>query len=98
MAVAAASFWNRLSAFVYRHGEPVYHFQGLRAWEKFNPTWGPRLVYPGGMKLPRIWQAIPRWSPAGAQNLGSGLAMMAGLTPRGSDLRRGRLMQRNYCQ
>jgi phosphatidylglycerol lysyltransferase len=52
----AASFWNRLSAFVYRHGEPVYHFQGLRAYkEKFNPTWEPRyLVYPGGMKLPRI--------------------------------------------
>ena len=52
----AASFWNRLSAFVYRHGEPVYHFQGLRAYkEKFNPAWEPRyLVYPGGMKLPRI--------------------------------------------
>ena len=52
----AASLWNRLSAFVYRHGEPVYHFQGLRAYkEKFSPTWEPRyLVYPGGMKLPRI--------------------------------------------
>jgi phosphatidylglycerol lysyltransferase len=52
----AASLWNRLSAFLYRHGEPVYHFQGLRAYkEKFDPTWEPRyLVYPGGMKLPRI--------------------------------------------
>ena len=52
----AASLWNRLGAFVYRHGEPVYHFQGLRAYkEKFSPTWEPRyLVYPGGMKLPRI--------------------------------------------
>jgi phosphatidylglycerol lysyltransferase len=52
----AASLWNRLSGFVYRHGETVYHFQGLRAYkQKFNPAWEPRyLVYPGGMKLPRI--------------------------------------------
>jgi phosphatidylglycerol lysyltransferase len=52
----AASLWNRLSGFLYRHGESVYHFQGLRAYkEKFDPVWEPRyLVYPGGMKLPRI--------------------------------------------
>ena len=52
----AASLWNRLGAFLYRHGESVYHFQGLRAYkEKFNPVWEPRyLVYPGGMRLPRI--------------------------------------------
>jgi phosphatidylglycerol lysyltransferase len=52
----AASFWNRLGAFVYRHAEAVYHFQGLRAYkEKFDPVWEPRYIaYPGGMKLPRI--------------------------------------------
>jgi phosphatidylglycerol lysyltransferase len=52
----AASLWNRLGGFLYRHGESVYHFQGLRAYkEKFDPVWEPRyLVYPGGMKLPRI--------------------------------------------
>ena len=52
----AASIWNRLGAFLYRHGESVYHFQGLRAYkEKFDPVWEPHyLVYPGGMKLPRI--------------------------------------------
>jgi phosphatidylglycerol lysyltransferase len=52
----AASLWNRLSSFLYRHGESVYHFQGLRAYkEKFDPVWEPRyLAYPGGMKLPRI--------------------------------------------
>jgi phosphatidylglycerol lysyltransferase len=51
-----ASIWNRLGAFLYRHGEAVYHFQGLRAYkEKFDPVWEPRyLAYPGGMKLPRI--------------------------------------------
>ena len=52
----AASWWNRLGGFLYRHGESVYHFQGLRAYkEKFDPTWEPHyLAYPGGMKLPRI--------------------------------------------
>jgi phosphatidylglycerol lysyltransferase len=51
-----ASFWNRVGAFVYEHGESVYNFQGLRAYkEKFNPAWEPRyLAYPGGLRLPRI--------------------------------------------
>jgi len=48
--------WNRLGSFVYRHGELFYNFQGLRAYkEKFHPHWEPRyLVYPGGLRLPRI--------------------------------------------
>jgi phosphatidylglycerol lysyltransferase len=51
-----ASFWNRIGAFLYEHGEPVYNFQGLRAYkDKFNPVWEPRyLAYPGGLRLPRI--------------------------------------------
>jgi phosphatidylglycerol lysyltransferase len=51
-----APFWNRLGAFLYEHGEPVYNFQGLRAYkDKFYPTWEPRyLAYPGGLRLPRI--------------------------------------------
>ena len=51
-----ASLWNRLGAFLYEHGESVYHFQGLRAYkEKFDPVWEPHyLAYPGGMQLPRI--------------------------------------------
>ena len=51
-----SSLWNRLGAFLYEHGESIYSFQGLRAYkDKFNPTWEPHyLVYPGGLRLPRI--------------------------------------------
>jgi phosphatidylglycerol lysyltransferase len=51
-----ASFWNRVGAFLYEHGESVYNFQGLRAYkDKFNPVWEPHyLAYPGGLRLPRI--------------------------------------------
>jgi phosphatidylglycerol lysyltransferase len=51
-----APFWQRLGGFVYKHGEAVYSFQGLRGYkDKFNPVWEPRyLAYPGGLGLPRI--------------------------------------------
>jgi phosphatidylglycerol lysyltransferase len=51
-----APLWNRLGSFLYLHGEAFYNFQGLRAYkEKFNPEWQPKyLVYPGGLRLPRI--------------------------------------------
>ena len=51
-----ASFWQRVGAFLYEHGEAVYGFQGLRAFkDKFDPTWEPRyLAYRGAFGLPRI--------------------------------------------
>ncbi|MCG6917372.1 MAG: bifunctional lysylphosphatidylglycerol flippase/synthetase MprF [Deltaproteobacteria bacterium] len=51
-----APLWNRLGAFVFRHGEHFYNFQGLRQYkEKFDPEWKPKfLACPGGMALPRI--------------------------------------------
>jgi phosphatidylglycerol lysyltransferase len=51
-----APLWNRIGAFLYEHGDPVYNFHGLRAYkEKFNPIWEPHyLAYPGGLRLPRI--------------------------------------------
>ena len=51
-----SSLWNRFGAFLYKHGESVYGFQGLRAFkDKFNPDWHPHyLAYPGGLRLPRI--------------------------------------------
>ena len=54
--VTAPSLWMRLGSLVYRHGEPFFRFQGLRAFkEKFSPVWVPRyVVYPGGLTLPRV--------------------------------------------
>jgi phosphatidylglycerol lysyltransferase len=51
-----ATLWQRLGAFLYRHGEAAYNFQGLRAYkQKFDPFWEPRyLAYPGGLGRPRI--------------------------------------------
>ena len=51
-----APLWNRLASFLYKHGEAVYNFQGLRAFkEKFDPVWEPRyLAYPGGLRLPLV--------------------------------------------
>lgn len=48
--------WNRVGAFVYRHGEHFYNFEGLRAYkEKFHPVWRPRYIAsPGRTALPRI--------------------------------------------
>jgi len=54
---ALAPLWNRLGAFVFRHGEHFYNFQGLRQYkEKFAPQWQPKyLASPGGLALPRIF-------------------------------------------
>ncbi len=53
---ALAPLWTRLGAFVFRHGEHFYNFQGLREYkEKFDPVWEPKyLASPGGFALPRI--------------------------------------------
>ena len=49
-----APFWNRAGAWLYRHGEHFYNFQGLRQYKtKFDPQWEPRyLASPGGLALP----------------------------------------------
>jgi len=53
---ALAPLWSRLGAFVFRHGEDFYNFQGLRQYkDKFDPVWQPKyLACPGGMVLPHI--------------------------------------------
>jgi phosphatidylglycerol lysyltransferase len=51
-----APVWNRMGAFLYRHGEHFYNFSGLRRYkQKFDPDWRPRyLACPGGLALPRV--------------------------------------------
>jgi phosphatidylglycerol lysyltransferase len=55
-ARALAPLWIRAGAFLSRHGEHYYNFQGLRQFkDKFDPVWRPRyLASPGGLALPRI--------------------------------------------
>ena len=55
-AANARAAVDRLGAFLFRHGEHFYNFQGLREYkEKFDPVWEPRyLASPGGLALPRI--------------------------------------------
>ncbi|MCY1016957.1 bifunctional lysylphosphatidylglycerol flippase/synthetase MprF [Pyxidicoccus sp. MSG2] len=55
-ARSLAPMWNRMGAFLFRHGEHFYNFQGLRQYkEKFKPAWAPRfLASPGGLALPRV--------------------------------------------
>lgn len=53
---ALAPLWTRLGALLFRHGESLYNFQGVRQFkDKFDPVWEPRyLASPGGAALPRI--------------------------------------------
>ena len=53
---ALAPRWTRLAALLYRHGEVLYNFQGLRRYkEKFDPAWEPRyLATTHRLALPRI--------------------------------------------
>jgi phosphatidylglycerol lysyltransferase len=61
---AATPLWNRMGAFLYEHGESIYHFQGLRAYkQKFDPVWDPHyLAYPGGLRLRASWPMFRRSS------------------------------------
>jgi phosphatidylglycerol lysyltransferase len=51
-----ASTWNRLGTFIYRRGDEIYNFKGLRAFkQKFDPVWTPQyLACPGGLAMPHI--------------------------------------------
>jgi len=51
-----APMWARAGAFLFRHGEHFYNFEGLRQYkEKFHPAWSPRyLACPGPIALPAV--------------------------------------------
>lgn len=52
----SAPLWNKAVALIFRNGEGIYNFQGLRAFkEKFGPSWEPRYVATsGGATLPLV--------------------------------------------
>ncbi len=66
-ASKTSPLWSRLAGFVYRHGEPFYKFQGLRAYkEKFHPVWEPRYIaYAGGKLLPALLADVAALSARG---------------------------------
>jgi phosphatidylglycerol lysyltransferase len=47
--------WAKAASFLFRHGERVYGFEGLRAYkDKFGPAWTPRYIAgQGGLALVR---------------------------------------------
>jgi phosphatidylglycerol lysyltransferase len=51
-----APLWSQAGAFLFRHGEHFYNFQGLHEYkEKFAPVWQPKYIAcPRGLMLPRI--------------------------------------------
>ncbi|HXW96644.1 MAG TPA: bifunctional lysylphosphatidylglycerol flippase/synthetase MprF, partial [Gemmatimonadales bacterium] len=53
---AFAPLWNRIGSFVFRQGENLYNFKGLREYKnRFDPVWEPRyLASPGGLAMPFI--------------------------------------------
>ncbi len=53
----AGALWGNIGAFIYRHGEHFYNFQGLREYkDKFDPVWEAKyLAYPGAFTLPTVF-------------------------------------------
>jgi phosphatidylglycerol lysyltransferase len=51
-----APLWSQAGAFLFRHGQHFYNFQGLLRFKaQFEPLWEPRyLAAPGGFALPRV--------------------------------------------
>ncbi len=68
---ALAPLWNRLGAFVFRHGEHFYNFRGLRQYkEKFAPEWRPKyLASPGGLGLPQTFAGLSKLISGGVKGI-----------------------------
>ncbi|HUN90997.1 MAG TPA: phosphatidylglycerol lysyltransferase domain-containing protein, partial [Burkholderiaceae bacterium] len=50
-----SSRWHGLGAMIWRHGNPIYNFQGLRVFKgKFNPAWEPRYLAASGSLGPFV--------------------------------------------
>jgi len=50
--VSGARLWEKLAHLLFRHGEGLYNFKGLRAYKaKYHPKWVPRY-----MAYPQFWE------------------------------------------
>lgn len=65
------SLWSNIGAFVYRHGEHFYNFQGLREYkDKFDPVWEARyLAYPQAFSLPVVFVNLSTLIGGGVKGL-----------------------------
>ncbi len=66
-----AALWERTGAFVFRHGEHFYNFQGLRQYkDKFGPVWEPKyLATHSGLMLPRILANVASLISGGSKGI-----------------------------
>jgi phosphatidylglycerol lysyltransferase len=66
-----APLWTQAGAFLFRHGEHFYNFQGLLRFKaKFEPVWEPRyLAAPGGFALPRVLRDVTLLISGGVSGL-----------------------------
>jgi phosphatidylglycerol lysyltransferase len=66
-----APLWSQAGAFLFRHGEHFYNFQGLLRFKaKFEPIWEPRyLAAPGGFALPRVLRDVTLLISGGVSGL-----------------------------
>ncbi len=63
--------WSRIGGFVYRHGENLYNFKGIRLYkEKFHPVWRPKfMATSGGLALPRVVADVATLIAGGVKGL-----------------------------
>jgi phosphatidylglycerol lysyltransferase len=76
-----APLWAKLGALLYRHGEALYGFEGLRAYkDKFAPRWEPRFIAgPQGLSLGRALIDLQALIAAGpSQRAGRQLRLVGG--------------------
>ena len=66
-----APLWSQAGAFLFRHGEHFYNFQGLHQYkDKFAPVWQPKyLACPRGLMLPRILANVASLISGGAKGI-----------------------------
>jgi phosphatidylglycerol lysyltransferase len=76
-----AALWSRVGAFMYRHAEHFYNFEGLRRYKaKYSPVWTPLyLASPGGIALAPVLVDVTALIAGGIGGIVSKHAKASGL-------------------